>query len=74
MELPWNICPHCGTPAPGMRREGITLDDALRPLAADEGEDELVLPETFESSEYLPELEQEPEQFEEIIIDEEPDE
>ena len=74
MELPWNICPHCGTPAPGMRREGITLDDALRPLAADEGEGELVLPETFESSEYLPELEQEPEQFEEIIIDEEPDE
>lgn len=32
MELPWNLCPYCGTPAPGMRREGLTLDDALRPL------------------------------------------
>jgi len=32
MELPWNLCPYCGTPAPGMRREGQTLDDALRPL------------------------------------------
>lgn len=31
MELPWNLCPYCGTPAPGMRREGLTLDDALRP-------------------------------------------
>lgn len=32
MELPWNLCPYCGAPAPGMRREGQTLDDALRPL------------------------------------------
>jgi RNA polymerase subunit RPABC4/transcription elongation factor Spt4 len=32
MELPWNICPFCGTPAPGMRRENITLDEALRPI------------------------------------------
>ena len=32
MELPWNLCPYCGTPAPGMRREGLTLDEALRPL------------------------------------------
>lgn len=30
MELPWNLCPYCGTPAPGMRREGLSLDDALR--------------------------------------------
>jgi RNA polymerase subunit RPABC4/transcription elongation factor Spt4 len=30
MELPWNICPYCGTPAPGMRREGLTMDEALR--------------------------------------------
>jgi len=27
MELPWNLCPYCGTPAPGMRREGATLDE-----------------------------------------------
>jgi RNA polymerase subunit RPABC4/transcription elongation factor Spt4 len=32
MELPWNLCPYCGTPAPGMRRENLTLDDALRPV------------------------------------------
>jgi RNA polymerase subunit RPABC4/transcription elongation factor Spt4 len=39
MELPWNLCPYCGTPAPGMRREGITLDEALRPVP--EAEEEL---------------------------------
>jgi RNA polymerase subunit RPABC4/transcription elongation factor Spt4 len=32
MELSWNLCPYCGTPAPGMRRENLTLDDALRSL------------------------------------------
>ena len=32
MELPWNLCPYCGTPAPGMRRENLTLDEALRPI------------------------------------------
>ena len=36
MELPWNLCPYCGTPAPGMRREGQTLDEALRPLQVEE--------------------------------------
>ncbi len=36
MELPWNICPYCGTPAPGMRREGMSFDDALRGLQVDE--------------------------------------
>ncbi len=36
MELPWNICPYCGTAAPGMRREGMTLDEALRGLAGEE--------------------------------------
>ncbi len=36
MELPWNLCPYCGTPAPGMRREGLTLDDALRPTPLEE--------------------------------------
>jgi RNA polymerase subunit RPABC4/transcription elongation factor Spt4 len=45
MELPWNLCPYCGTPEPGMRREGLTLDEALRPLpSADE--------ETAESEEF----------------------
>jgi len=33
MELPWNICPYCGTPAAGMRRDTATsVDDALRGL------------------------------------------
>jgi len=32
MELPWNLCPSCGTPAPGMRREGMTMDEALRSI------------------------------------------
>ena len=36
MDLPWNLCPFCGTPAPGMRREGLTLDEALRPLPVSE--------------------------------------
>ena len=31
MELSWNLCPFCGTPAPGMRRENITMDDIIRP-------------------------------------------
>jgi RNA polymerase subunit RPABC4/transcription elongation factor Spt4 len=33
MDLPWNLCPYCGTPTPGMRREGLSLDDAMQPLA-----------------------------------------
>ena len=33
MDLPWNLCPFCGTPTPGKRRENLTLDDALEPLA-----------------------------------------
>jgi RNA polymerase subunit RPABC4/transcription elongation factor Spt4 len=40
MELPWNICPFCGTPAPGMRKENLTLDEALRPLPIEEAEAE----------------------------------
>jgi len=41
LELAWNLCPYCGTPTPGMRREGLTLDDALQPLSIDleNGED-----------------------------------
>ena len=30
MELPWNICPYCGTPAPGMRKEGATMEEVVR--------------------------------------------
>jgi len=38
MELPWLLCPYCGTPAPGMRRENITVEEALRTLPAEQEE------------------------------------
>jgi len=51
MELPWNLCPYCGTPTPGMRREGMTLDEALQPIPfeAEENGEETELPESEES-------------------------
>lgn len=36
MDLSWNLCPYCATPAPGMRRETVTVEDALRNLPPDE--------------------------------------
>jgi RNA polymerase subunit RPABC4/transcription elongation factor Spt4 len=39
MELPWNLCPYCGTPAPGMRRESLSMDEALRPAPEVEGDE-----------------------------------
>jgi RNA polymerase subunit RPABC4/transcription elongation factor Spt4 len=36
MELPWNLCPYCGAAAPGMRREGLTLDEAMRSVPVEE--------------------------------------
>ncbi len=39
MDLSWNLCPYCGTPAPGVRRENLTLDEALQPLAMDLGDE-----------------------------------
>ncbi len=41
MELPWNICPYCGTPVPGMRQEGMTMDEALRNLQLDQTDGEV---------------------------------
>ena len=44
MDLPWNLCPFCSTPTPGMRRENLSLDDALKsltPAPLDDFEDEL---------------------------------
>ncbi|MBN1538101.1 MAG: zinc ribbon domain-containing protein [Anaerolineales bacterium] len=41
MELPWNLCPYCGTPAPGMRREGLSLDEALRNAPLEEEKQEI---------------------------------
>jgi RNA polymerase subunit RPABC4/transcription elongation factor Spt4 len=39
MELPWHLCPYCGTPAPGMRRENLTMEEALRPDGVEELEE-----------------------------------
>ncbi len=39
MELPWSLCPYCGTPAPGMRRESLTMDEALRSIPPEEKEE-----------------------------------
>jgi len=49
MELAWNLCPYCGTPAPGMRRENITLDEAMRNLPPEDLEtpDEVLPAETL---------------------------
>jgi RNA polymerase subunit RPABC4/transcription elongation factor Spt4 len=74
MELPWNICPYCGTPAPGMRREHLTLDEALRPLAGDVGGEEIIVPEIFEEDRFISEAEQEADQFEEVAASEDIDE
>jgi RNA polymerase subunit RPABC4/transcription elongation factor Spt4 len=77
MELPWNICPYCGTPAPGMRREQITLDEALRPFP-DEADDsegiETPFPETAPGSDIYVEAEEDLEEFEEVPPSEESDE
>ncbi|NOH13830.1 MAG: zinc ribbon domain-containing protein [Chloroflexi bacterium] len=35
MELSWDLCAYCGTPVPGMRKESMTLDDALQPMPGD---------------------------------------
>jgi len=40
MELPWNLCPYCATPTPGIRRENITLDEALQSLPREPYDDE----------------------------------
>jgi RNA polymerase subunit RPABC4/transcription elongation factor Spt4 len=42
IELAWNLCPYCGTPAPGMRRENLTLDEAMRPIPVEAGEQQQV--------------------------------
>lgn len=58
MELPWNICPYCGTPAPGMRREHLTLDEALRPMGVEDGVEEIPFFEPSEESVQLFEVEE----------------
>lgn len=49
MELPWNLCPYCATPTPGMRRENLTLDEALQPVPAPPPVEEEPAEESVES-------------------------
>ena len=35
IELHWNVCPFCSTPVPGMRKEGLGIDEALRPTPSE---------------------------------------
>lgn len=44
MELPWNLCPYCATPAPGARRENITMEEALQTLPAETNSEEPAAP------------------------------
>jgi len=77
MELPWNICPYCGTPAPGMRREHLTLDEALRPLPEESEELEEVevpFPETIAEADLYSESKEDLEQLEDVPQSEEPEE
>lgn len=39
IELPWNLCPYCGATAPGMRRENMSMEDALQSPPTVETED-----------------------------------
>lgn len=36
MDLSWTLCPYCATPAPGMRKENASMDDALQNLPNEE--------------------------------------
>lgn len=71
MELPWNLCPYCSTPTPGMRRENLSLDDALKsltPAPLDEFDIELGFEEISEDT---PIIEDATEPEEELSLEEE---
>jgi len=58
MDLPWNLCPFCSTPTPGMRRENLSLDDALKsltPAPLDDFENDLELSEFTEEGSIIEE-------------------
>jgi RNA polymerase subunit RPABC4/transcription elongation factor Spt4 len=71
MELPWNLCPYCSTPTPGMRRENLSLDDALQsltPAPLDDFEDDQGIGESLEADtnldlELLAEEKRQPEDY-----------
>jgi hypothetical protein len=41
MKLPWSLCPYCGTPEPGKRREEIVIKEAVSATDVKVVEDEL---------------------------------
>jgi hypothetical protein len=44
MELPWNLCPYCGTPAPGMRRDtAVSMEEALKELGISQEDGEVTI-------------------------------
>ncbi len=44
MELPWNLCPYCGTPAPGMRRDtSVSMEEALKELGISDEDGEVTV-------------------------------
>ena len=47
MELPWNICPFCGTPGVGVRRDTISMDEALKNLQVGEDTGEVKIEESL---------------------------
>jgi hypothetical protein len=53
MELSWNLCPFCSTPAPGVRKENLSLDEALSTINIDLTEPD---PEEASSSTQLADL------------------
>ena len=55
MDLPWNLCPFCSAPTPGKRRDKLTMDDALEPLAGFSLKD-TDPPDTISEFEVSPEL------------------
>lgn len=55
MELPWNLCPFCGTAVPGMRREGLTVDEILRPVPVETQVEEEPLQSPVDNIEQEPE-------------------
>ncbi|MCJ7626368.1 MAG: zinc ribbon domain-containing protein [Anaerolineaceae bacterium] len=44
MELPWNLCPYCGSASPGMRRDNLSMHDALRTLSIEDENTEKNIP------------------------------
>jgi hypothetical protein len=56
-----------------MRREQLTLDEALRPLSVEDEVEDIHFADEFEDQELLTEPEEEIEQFEEVVDSEEPE-